>query len=412
MFDSGRKIRTIVHVDLDAFFVSVEQALDPELRGRPVVVGGEPGLRGVVASASYEARAYGLRAGMPLTQAYRLCPQAVFLKGSFPRYCEASARFMSILGDFSPFLEPAGIDEAYLDLTGFESIYGSIWAASQRIRKRIKRELNITASAGIASSKVVAKVASDLAKPDGLLEVPPGEERSFLAPLPIAKLPCVGPNAERVLREMGVTAIGQLAALPPYLLRGNFGIMGDVLQRYARGVDERKVGPLPAAKSISRETTFMEDTLDRPFLRGVLCYLSERVGAELRSQGRSARCITLKLRYADFHTITRSRTLSQATDTDQEIFGVGVELMEEALAHRRQRVRLIGIGVSNLAGEGRQLSLFDFARERLGRLDQAIDDIRNRYGFTAIQSGRILRLKDFFPTENGDYLLKTPALSR
>jgi len=406
------KMRKIIHVDLDAFFVSVERALDPGLNGRPVVVGGEPGLRGVVASASYEARAYGLRAGMPLTQAHRLCPQAVFLKGSFSCYRDASAKFMSILGDFTPYLEPAGIDEAYLDLTGFESIYGSIWNAALRMRERIEDEMKITASIGIAASKVVAKVASGVAKPDGLLEVIPGEERPFLAVLPIAKLPGVGPKAERVLKEMGITTIGQLANLPPHLPRRYFGILGEVIHRYAQGIDERKVGPSSAAKSISRETTFTEDTLDRPFLRSVLGYLGERVGAELRREERRARCVTLKLRYSDFHTIIRNRALNQTTDTDQDIFDIGLELMERALENRRQRVRLIGIGVSKLVGEGRQLSLLDSARERLGRLDTVIDGIRNRYGFTAIQRGRTLRLNDFFPREKGDYLLKTPALSR
>lgn len=405
-------MRKIIHIDLDAFFVSVERALDPGLEGRPVVVGGEPGLRGVIASASYEARAYGLRAGMPLTQAYRLCPQAIFLKGSFPRYRDASAKFIGILGYFTPYLEPAGIDEAYLDLTGFESIYGSIWNTALRMKERIEGEMKITASIGIATSKVVAKVASGLAKPDGLLEVAPGEERSFLAPLPIAKLPCVGPKTERALKEIGITTIGQIANLPPHLLRGSFGILGEVIHRYAQGIDQRKVEPSPAAKSISRETTFIEDTLYRPFLRSIVSYLSERVGAELRRDGRRARCVTLKLRYADFHTITRHRTLSQATDTDQDIFDIGLELMERALDRRRQRVRLIGIGVSNLVGEGRQLSLLDSTRERLGRLDPVIDGIRNRYGFTAIQRGRTLRLKDLFPREKGDYLLKTPALSR
>jgi DNA polymerase-4 len=319
---------------------------------------------------------------------------------------------MCILGDFTPYLEPAGIDEAYLDLTGFESIYGSIWNAALRMRERIEDEMKITASIGIAASKVVAKVASGVAKPDGLLEVVPGEERPFLAALPIAKLPGVGPKAERVLKEMGITTIGQLANLPPHLLRRCFGILGEVIHRYAQGIDERKVGPSSAAKSISRETTFTEDTLDRPFLRSVLSYLGERVGAELRREERRARCVTLKLRYSDFHTITRNRALSQTTDTDQDIFDIGLELMERALEHRRQRVRLVGIGVSNLVGEGRQLSLLDSARERLGRLDPVIDGIRNRYGFTAIQRGRTLWLNDFFPREKGDYLLKPPALSR
>ncbi|TET37227.1 MAG: DNA polymerase IV [Dehalococcoidia bacterium] len=406
------KERKILHVDLDAFFVSVERVLNPQLRGKPVVVGGEPGLRGVVASASYEARAYGLCAGMPLTQAYRLCPQAIFLKGSFPRYREASERFMGILGDFTPYLEPVGIDGAYLDLTGFEPLYGPASETALRMKKRIENEIKITASIGIGTSKMVAKVASDMAKPDGLLEVPLGEERLFLAPLPIAKLPCVGRKTEKVLKGMGVTTIGELADLPASLLRGSFGILGEVIHRYALGIDDRKFEPPQAAKSISRETTFIEDTLDPPFLKATLRYLSERVGAELRRDRRRARCVTLKLRYADFDTVTRSRTLREATNVDQVIFDAGLELLERSLGQRRQRVRLIGIGVSSLVGDERQLSFWDTSPELWERLDRVIDRLRKKYSFTAIQRGQTLLLKEVFPTERGDYVLKTPALSR
>ncbi|RLC71206.1 MAG: DNA polymerase IV [Chloroflexi bacterium] len=405
-------MRRILHVDLDAFFVSVEQALNPKLMGKPVVVGGEPSSRGVVASASYEARAYGICAGMPLKKAHRLCPGAIFLQGSFPRYRAASSRFMAILADFTPQLEPVGIDEAYLDLTGFEPVYGPTLETALRIKHRIKSELGITASIGIATSKLVAKVASDLAKPDGLLEVPPGEERLFLAPLPIAKLPCVGPKTERQLHEMGITTIGELASLPAYLLRVSFGALGEVIHRYARGIDERRVEPPQAAKSISRETTFIQDTLDTPFLKAVLRYLSERVGAELRRAGRRARCVTLKVRYADFDSITRSCTLRQSTNCDEAIFSAGVQLLERSLGQRRQLVRLIGIGVSNLTSDERQLSLLDSPIERWERLNRVIDGIRSRYGFIAIQKGQTLSLKEVFPTENGDYMLKTPSLSR
>ena len=406
------KERKILHVDLDAFFVSVERVINPGLRGRPVVVGGEPSRRGVVASASYEARAYGVHSGMPLAQAYRLCPPAVFLRGSFPRYQDASQRFMRILSDFTPDLEPAGIDEAYLDLTGFESLYGPALETALRIKRRIKDEIGLTASIGIASSKVVAKVASGVAKPDGLLEVAPGEERFFLAPLPIAKLPCVGPKTEKVLRGMGVTTIGQLASLPPSLLKESIGLLGEVIHGYANGVDERKVEPTAAAKSISRETTFAQDTLDYPFLRGTLYYLSERVGAELRRDGKRARCVTVKLRYADFHTITRRRTLREATNADQAIFDVGLERLERLLGYRRQRVRLIGIGVSGLVNDGRQLSLLDSSTQGGECLNRVIDSIRAKYGFTAIQRGRTLVFNNFFSREKGEYLLPTPALSR
>ena len=200
--------RRIMHIDLDAFFVSVEQVLNPELEGKAVVVGGRPDRRGVVASASYEARGFGLYAGMPLATASRLCPQAIFIEGSFSKYREASRRFMAILADFSPYLEPVSLDEAYLDATGFESIYGSIHQMALGIKQRIKDELGLCASVGIAGCKVVAKVASELSKPDGLLEVASGEERSFLAPLPIAKLPGIGKKSERILRGLGINTIG------------------------------------------------------------------------------------------------------------------------------------------------------------------------------------------------------------
>jgi DNA polymerase-4 len=404
--------RCIFHIDLDAFFVSVEQVFNPALRGKPVVVGGDPNGRGVVACASYEARAYGLKSGMPLARAHRLCPHAIFLGGSFHRYSDASERFMAILSEFTPDIEPLGLEEAYLDLSGFESLYGPVRETALRIKQRIKSELGITASVGIASSKVVAKVASGLSKPDGLIEVAPGQERLFLAPLPIAKLPGVGAKGETVLKRMGIKTIGELSRLPLSFMKQTFGVWGEVLHRYANGMDNSKVeAALGPPKSISRSTTFARDTLDRGFLKAMLHYLSERVGAELRAQGKQSMCITLKLRYTDFETITRSHTLKQAADTDWTIFGVGCMLLDKALEHRAVLVRLIGIGVSNLV-EGRQLNMFDPWAELLEQLNQAIDNIRDKYGFTAIESGCTLPLKEVFPTEDGRYLLKTPSLSR
>ena len=404
-------MRRILHVDLDAFFVSVEQTLDPALRGRSVVVGGDPNSRGVVACASYEARVYGLKAGMSLAVAQRLCPHAIFLGGNFYHYRNASARFLGILSEFTPDVEPLGLEEAFLDLTGFEPIYGPVRETALRIKGRIRGELELTASVGIAGSKVVAKVASDLSKPDGLVEVAPGEERNFLAPLPVAKLPCVGPKTERVLQRIGITTIGELGRLPISFLRHIFGVHGDVIHRYANGIDNRGL-ELPApAKSISRESTFAEDTLDRTFLSATLHYLGERVGATLRSQGRQARCVTLKLRYADFESITRSRTLREGIDTDRAIFEVGRRLMEKALEQRAMPVRLVGIGVSNLI-EGRQLNMFDPWAERQERLNEAIDRIRGKYGFVAVEVGRTLPLRGMFPIENGRYCLETPSLSR
>jgi DNA polymerase-4 len=294
----------ILHIDLDAFFVSVEQALAPELRCKPVVVGGRPDRRGVVASASYEARVFGIRAGMPLAQAYRLCPQAILLQGSFPTYRDASEKFMAILADFSPSLEPAGLDEAYLDITGCD-LFGTPYQLASSIKKRVKKELKLVASIGIASCKVVAKIASDSGKPDGLVEVTMGKEKDFLAPLPVANLPGVGKKTEQSLKAMGIKTIGQLAAVPVEVIKNRLGSYGFMIHHYANGIDNREVETPGQAKSISRETTFAEDNSDKVFLQSILRYLCERVGAQLRVETKHARTITLKLRYSDFETITR-----------------------------------------------------------------------------------------------------------
>ena len=403
--------RCILHIDLDAFFVSVEQALAPELVDKPVVVGGRPDRRGVVASASYEARVFGIRAGMPLTQAYRLCPQTIFLQGSFPAYRDASERFMTILADFSPCLEPAGLDEAYLDVTGCE-LFGTPYQIASRIKERVKKELKLIASVGMASCKVVAKIASDLGKPDGLVEVAAGQEKDFLAPLPVASLPGVGKKTEQVLKTMGIKTIGQLAVLPLEVVKNRFGSFGLMIHHHANGIDNREVEAPGEAKSISRETTFAQDTADKVFLQAMLRYLCERVGAELRQETKHARTITLKLRYSDFETITRRFSSKEAIDADELIFAGAVKLLEQALAGKRTLVRLIGIGVSNLVSYGKQLNLLDSRPQRLAHLDKAIDRIRNKYGFTAIQTGRTLLLKDIFDRREGDYVLETPSLSR
>ncbi len=404
--------RRIMHIDLDAFFVSVEQVQNPKLKGKPVVVGGRPDRRGVVAAASYEARRFGLHAGMPLITASRLCPQATFIEGSFAKYRDASQKFMAILADFSPYLEPISLDEAYLDATGFESIYGSIHQMAVNVKQRIKDELGLCASVGIASSKVVAKVACEQSKPDGLLEVAAGDERSFLAPLPVAELPGIGKKTERVLKGLGITTIGELAITPLEALKSHFGVSGELLYRFANGIDDRKVESPGAAKSISRETTFGKDTKDRALLKATLRYLGERVGASLRQQGKQARCVTLKLRYADFKTITCRHTLPQTSDTDQTIFDTGLQLLKKALSQEKQPIRLIGIGVSNLTSPSRQLDMLDTSSRRQEQLNRTIDRIRQRYGFTAIQTGRTLLLKDIFPTDKNGYTLQTPSLSR
>ena len=403
MFSYGHEMITrIMHVDLDAFFVSVEQVSNPELKGKPVVVGGDPNGRGVVACASYEAREYGLKAGMSVAVAKQLCPHAIFMGGDFVSYRDASKVFMRILAQYTPEIEAAGIDEAYLDLSGFEALYGPVKQTAIEIKRRINSELGITASIGIASSKVVAKVASDLYKPDGLVEVLPGGESSFLAPLPVASLPCVGSKTEVVLKRMGIKTIGDLGRLPLSLLKQSFGVHGEVMYRYANGIDCRKLALHSSCKSISRETTFNEDTSDRIFLNAVLHHLGERVGASLRLKHKYAKCITIKVRYADFESITRSRTLRDAVNTDRDIYKVGRFLLDRALGQRTAPIRLIGIGVSNLT-DGIQLRMFDRYQVMLNRLNSAIDSIRGKHGFTTIRVGRTLPLRGAFTVRNDRY---------
>ena len=385
--------RTIMHIDLDAFFVSVEQASNPELRGKPVVVGGKPGSRGVVATASYEARAFGLHSAMPISTAARLCPEAIFIEGNYNHYTEVSKKFMAILADFSPFLEPMGLDEAYMDVTGFESLHGTIRQMALKIKQRVKDELGIVGSIGIATCKVVAKVASDESKPDGLIEVPPGREAAFLSPLAIRKLPGVGKKTEQVLIGLGCRTIGQLANMPLPALKSRFGQFGDMLHRHANGIDNSPVTLPEETKSISRETTFEADTRDMVFLRATLRYQSEKVGADLRKLGKQAKCVSIKVRHADFTTITRQMTLAQPTNKDQTIFQIGNNLLQNAIVGESQALRLIGIGVSNLSEPGMQLSMMNNTEQRLEQLNRAVDRIRDKYGFAAIQIGDTVKQK-------------------
>jgi DNA polymerase-4 len=379
--------RGILHIDLDAFFVSVEQALDPKLKGKPVIVGGDPQRRGVVASASYKARPFGIHAGMPLSRARRLCAQATFLQANFPRYREASARFMGILVDFSPHVEPLGLDEAYLDVTGFEEPYGSPQQLALAMKDRIHEELGLTASIGIATCKVVAKIASDVCKPNGLLYIAPGAERDFLAPLAIAKLPGVGRKTEQILREMGIVTVGELAGLPQERVKGGLGVSGVAIHRYANAIDDRRVEDPGEPRSVSQQITFARDTLDRRFLEAELRHLCEEVTVELRSRARQTRCVTVRLRYADFETITRQTTLNQATNTNHDVFAVAFQLLNKALTGKEKAIRLIGIRASSLVGKGKQLGMFDPEVERAERLDKAVNQIQRKYGLSSIMRG-------------------------
>lgn len=384
--------RTIFHIDLDAFFVTVEQVLDPSLAGKPVIVGGRPGSRGVVASASYEARAFGVHAAMPLMRARVICPEAVFLTGHYSKYREYSDVFMSILSDYSPVIESGGLDEAYLDVTGCEN-FGSWQTLAVKIKQRVKQESGLIASVGIAPCKVVAKVASDLSKPDGLIEILSGQERRFLSPLAVSKLPGVGKKTAAVLRSMGIVTIGQLADMPGRLFLDRFGEGMLWLQQHARGIDDSPVEARGEAKSISREITFEKDTSDTRLLTATLRYFAEKLGAELRESEKQARTIGLKLRYADFDTVNRQLSSRLPTDMDDDIFQSGVHLLETALARKGRPVRLIGLEVSNLVAGEKQLSLFNAVTKKKEKVDRAVDLIRNKYGFDAIHTGYAIELR-------------------
>jgi DNA polymerase-4 len=380
--------RTILHVDLDAFFVAVEQARDPSLRGKPVIVGGDPSGRGVVATASYEARAFGVRSAMPLRTARRLAPHAIFLRGDGARYAQASRAFHAILRDFSPLVESGGLDEAYIDITGTEGLHGPPLAAADKIRARIRRQLGLPASVGIASGKLVAKVASDRAKPDGVLLVPSGQEAAFLAPMPLRALPMLGPAMERRLFQAGVSTLGQLASLPDATLRALFGRHGTEVARRARGEDSTPVAGGPStAKSISREGTFAGDVAAPGQLRAVLRGFSESVAAQLRAAGLRARTVSLKLRFGDFTTISRSVTSREPLNSDDAVFALADRLLAAARGSDKRAVRLIGVGVSGLVPDAVQMRLEPGPSRRDEALSGTLDRIRRKYGRRSLQKG-------------------------
>ncbi len=382
---------SILHVDMDAFFVSVELLERPELRGKPVVVGGRPDQRGVVTAASYEARKYGIQSAMPLRTAGRLCPHAIFLDGHHAKYTQWSDRVASILAKFSPVVEMVSIDEAYLDLSGTQRLHGPPFAASDKLLRTITRDTGLPCSGGLAATRLVAKVASDQAKPRGLVWVPAGREEQFLAPLPVRKIPGIGKVTERALRALSIETVEQITALPQEKLEKIFGQWGTALYRKARGGDSYEFVVDAEPKSISQNHTFNEDTCDPAALSSVLSHLSQKACKRLREAGLAARTLTLTIRYEGFDTHTRSKTLGESSSLDSAINAVFQELLH-LHRDRSRRVRLLGTSLSGFTHGGEQLDLLQAEqREKLQKLTQATDQLRNRFGFDKVQFGGSLR---------------------
>jgi len=378
--------RWIIHVDMDAFYASVEQRDNPELRGKPVIVGGSPEQRGVVSAASYEARKFGVHSAMPSVTARRLCPQGAFLPVRMDRYAEVSCQIRQILLSFTPVIEPLSLDEAFLDVTGSLRLLGSAEAVGRQIKARVREELQLTASVGIAPNKFLAKLASDLRKPDGFVVVREDEKEAFLAPLPVSRVWGVGKVTEAELHKLGVMTIGDLRRLPLSALKGKFGQAAEALHELALGIDEREVVTEAESKSIGSEVTFPVDIADVAELQRTLLRLCEEVGARLRHEGVQGRTVTLKIRFPDFTTITRRVTLPSPTDLTEDLYAQSRQLLEARAGLKGRAVRLVGVSASNLGAKGvQQLPLFPEPRQaKLREVARAVDAIRRKAGDQAI----------------------------
>jgi DNA polymerase-4 len=375
---------------MDAFFVSVEELFDPSLKGKPVVVGGKPTERGVVSAASYAARKFGVHSAMPLRTAYKLCPQAIFVQGQRGRYTEYSHKVREVLNSFSPRVDMASIDEGYLDMTGTERLHGPPLEAGHRLHNAVMRATGLNCSIGIATARMVAKVASDQAKPNGVLWIVPGQEAAFLAPLDVRKIPGVGKVTERNLNACGIRKVGDLTTLDHAFLQQRFGQWGLALAGKAQGMDaggwfDHEVGETHDPKSVSHEHTFMEDTADSVTLDSTLVHLSEKVARRLRDHGLWSRTLQIKLRYSDFTTFTRSKTLDHATQIDTELAEAA-----RALFHNnwtRKPIRLLGVCAQQLeANEGQTSLMAEPRTEGWRKALAAVDKIRGRYGDDGIVS--------------------------
>jgi DNA polymerase-4 len=383
-------LRQILHVDMDAFFVSVEELADPSLNGKAVVVGADPDGRGVVAAASYEARKFGVHSAMPIGRAKKLCPHAIFLRGHHGKYREYSRKIYRIFQEFTPVIEMVSIDEAYLDLTGSERLHGGMLSAADRLIRNVKQRTGLSCSVGASASHLVSKIASDQAKPHGLLYVMPGCEAVFLAPLPVRRMPGIGKVTEPELLSMGIATIGDLQTFGAERLKSRFGKYGEWLYTKSMGNDIEAYAYEEEPKSISHETTFSVDTADADEVERTLSYLSQLVARRLREHRLFARTIGLKLRNYRFKTITRDTTLDEPTHLDSVIFEQVLRMFGAAW-DGKEKIRLVGVRTSNLESSIFQRCLFDSEKqEKLDRILRAADRVRGRYGFDALQLARSL----------------------
>ena len=378
--------RTVLHVDMDAFFTSVEQRDRPELRGKPVVVGAAADKRGVVAAASYEARKYGIHSAMPSRTAYRLCPQAVFLRGDHAKYDRESGRVMAILKQFTPLLEQVSVDEAYLDVTASLRLFGTGEQIASEIKRRVRETTGLTASVGVAPNMFLAKLASDMRKPDGLMTITDANKLDVLRPLPIGRIAGIGKKTEPLFHDLGIRTIGDLQQFPIETLRARFGAWADEMKARALGEDDRPVEPCSNVKSISNETTFEQDVSEMRTLERTVRELADEVGRRLRAEGVRARTVQLKLRWSNFTTLTRRATPPEPTDDEGRIAEIALQLMRAELTEPRP-VRLVGVGGQNLLRSPRQLELLDRGFNKRDDLNRVADAVRARFGAKKLRRG-------------------------
>jgi DNA polymerase-4 len=386
------ELLTILHVDMDAFYASIEQRDRPELVGQPVIVGGIEG-RGVVSAASYEARQFGVHSAMPIATARRLCRHGMFVPVRMQHYAQVARQIREIFFSFTPLVEPLSLDEAFLDVQGCEGLFGTAVDIGRQIKARIRAEVGLVASVGVAPNKFLAKLSSDYGKPDGFVILPAERVTEFLTPLPVSRLWGVGAKGEKRLQALGIHTVGQLAALPEKILMDHFGEVGRHLGNLAHGRDDRAVVPDREAKSISTETTFASDIADRQVLRMWLLDLVDHLASRLRREGARTRALELKIRSSDFRTRSRSQTLAEATNLTETLWQAAAVLFERSLHPDLLPIRLLGVSAGRLTRETAvQQELFDGEqRERQSSLDKTIDAIRGQFGTGAIQRGSLVR---------------------